>query len=460
MQSILTGVAAEQPRVAPECSLSTTAYRLEVPEVLSLPGRNRVFDCLRIVFALLVILSHTAEIPGNRSRELFTRWFHNGMTFGSIGVDGFFLLSGYLILRSWLMEPRLGSYLQKRLLRIVPGYVVAVALSILILGNLAPATSGFFDHLFGLSFFESVLILGAPVTPPLFPGLHWNVLNGSLWTITYEFTCYLAVALLGMCGLARRKHFWLSLTFTLFALYASPELGRHLMWHGHANHRALRLGTMFLVGGAYWHLRDVIRFRTYLAVIAAALLISCFFCQSLAEPALALLGGYLLFFAGSRDLSVRARFHKFPDISYGLYLYGWPVVCIIIWKLHSTPRTTFIFSSTLAAFLGWLSWHFVERPMLKWKQIPGRGPAMKGPIDGQTSNPKEEATRLKGRPLAETNQDQPVGILQGPHKHDECYNYGQSGADAIDGALAQTSRDCAVTVVNNVSGDSFPAEQK
>ena len=56
-------------------------------------------------------------------------------------------------------------------------------------------------------------------------------------------------------------------------------------------------------------------------------------------------GGYLLFFAGSRNLSVVAHLPKFPDISYGLYLYGWPVVCLIIWKLHSSPGTTFILSS-------------------------------------------------------------------------------------------------------------------
>jgi peptidoglycan/LPS O-acetylase OafA/YrhL len=381
VRSTLTDFAAEQPGFVPEYLRSTTAnpHRLAIPEAVSLPGRNRVFDCLRIVFALLVILSHTSEIPdGNRSRELFTRWFHTGMSFGSIGVDGFFLLSGYLILRSWLMDPHIGSYLQKRLLRIVPGYVVAVAVTILILGSLAPAASGFFDHLFGLGFFESVLILGAPVTPPLFPGLHWHVLNGSLWTITYEFACYLAVALLGACGLARRKYFWLALTVIFFVLYASPELGRYLVWHGHANLRALRLGTMFLVGGAYWHLRDVIPFRAYLSVIAAVLLISCFFSQSLAEPAVAVFGGYLLFFAGSRNLSVVAHLPKFPDISYGLYLYGWPVVCLIIWKLHSSPGTTFILSSTLAACLGWLSWHYVERPMLKWKQAPQRGAVSRG----------------------------------------------------------------------------------
>ena len=66
-------------------------------------GRNHSFDLLRIVFAMLVLLSHAAEIEyGNASHELFSRFTGTQITFGTVGVDGFFLLSGYLIVQSWL----------------------------------------------------------------------------------------------------------------------------------------------------------------------------------------------------------------------------------------------------------------------------------------------------------------------------------------------------------------------
>src|SRR5215469_16057788 len=95
--------------------------------------RNRTFDFLRLFFATLVLLSHAPEITGgNRHRELFDRIAHSGLTFGEIAVDGFFLLSGYLILKSWLADPKLMDYLRKRFLRIVPGYVVAVIVSVLL----------------------------------------------------------------------------------------------------------------------------------------------------------------------------------------------------------------------------------------------------------------------------------------------------------------------------------------
>jgi len=68
--------------------------------------RNHQFDLLRIFFATLVLLSHAPEITnGNASRELLHRLTHAPMTFGVLGVDGFFVLSGYLIVQSWLGDP-------------------------------------------------------------------------------------------------------------------------------------------------------------------------------------------------------------------------------------------------------------------------------------------------------------------------------------------------------------------
>jgi peptidoglycan/LPS O-acetylase OafA/YrhL len=326
---------------------------------------------MRIGFALFVILAHSAEITdGNESRELLTRIFHNGMTLGAIGVDGFFLLSGYLILASWLSNPKPASYLQKRVLRIVPGYVVAVVTSICVLGLVAPATPGFFSQLINAKFLGSVLILGSPITPPLFPGLHWNILNGSLWTITYEFGCYLVVLFLGVCGLARRRNFWLILTALNFSFFAIPGLSRHLVWHGHAILNAQRLVVMFLVGGCYWHLRTLVQFRLSLALVASVSLTTCLFSPTFAEPAVAMFGSYLLFFLGSRDVELRAYIGKFPDISYGLYLYSWPVICLVLWLLHPPLWLTIAMASTLSACLGWLSWHYVERPMLRKKKEP------------------------------------------------------------------------------------------
>ena len=86
-------------------------------------------DLMRVLFASLVLLAHAPEIAdGNESREIFFRLTH-AMSFGSLGVDGFFLLSGFLIVRSWETNSDHLDYLRRRVLRIVPGYLVAVLAS-------------------------------------------------------------------------------------------------------------------------------------------------------------------------------------------------------------------------------------------------------------------------------------------------------------------------------------------
>ena len=122
-------------------------------------SRNHQFDLLRIIFAMLVLLSHAPEITdGNASRELFHRFTRAPMTFGTVGVDGFFLLSGYLIVQSWLANPELLNFLRKRVLRIVPGYLVAVFFRTLAVGLLAPGIAHFFRSL-DVHFVRSVVLL-------------------------------------------------------------------------------------------------------------------------------------------------------------------------------------------------------------------------------------------------------------------------------------------------------------
>ena len=340
--------------------------------------RNKTFDLLRIAFALFVLLSHAFELTdGNRSRELLTHFAHSRLSLGEVGVDGFFLLSGFLIVQSWAADPRLGDFLIKRVLRIVPGYVVAVVLSVVVVGLLAPTGPHFFTRYWlSRSFYlPPIAMLSFPLGPPVFPGEPQHAINGSLWTISYEFRCYLLVALLGFCRVIRKPFAWAGLTAFCLLAFGSYRLHTLLTWHSH--HLLLgdtfftfRLGSVFLVGGCFFLFRERIPFRPALALLAGALLLLCQLRPSTAEPGIEIFGGYLLFYLGQlRDFSP-PLLRRLPDISYGLYLYGWPVQCLWIYFLHGSPWVTFVMSSLICAALGWLSWIFVERPALKLKPHP------------------------------------------------------------------------------------------
>jgi peptidoglycan/LPS O-acetylase OafA/YrhL len=339
-------------------------------------NRNHQFDLLRILFATLVLLAHAPEITdGNMSRELLHRFTGAPrLTFGTVGVDGFFLLSGYLIAGSWLGDPEFFNFLRKRVLRIVPGYLVAVVLSTFAVGILAPGVEHFFaglnEHLL-----ISVVLLNSPATPPVFPGLHHVEVNGALFTIGYEFRCYLLVALLGLGGLLRRPIVCLVAAGLLLSSLVYPAVFLQMHWPRHVEALlglpdvVFRLTGVYLVGVCFYLFRNRLVFRPWLGWPAACVLVGVFaMAPSFGELALVLCGGYLMFYLGRMRLPCLSGMSRFPDISYGIYLYGWPVEALWIWFHRGSPWITFFVSTIICFGLGWLSWHFVERPALTLKR--------------------------------------------------------------------------------------------
>ena len=335
-------------------------------------SRNRTLDLLRIVFALMVLYSHAYEIPGHGNSEVSAA-LHPFLSLGTLGVIGFFVLSGSLIVQSWLRTPVWAEYLWKRVLRIVPGYLVAVVISVIVAGLVAPGVPHFFQRLPSARFFASIAALSGPMTPPVYPGLVTGGVNNSLWTITYEFRCYLLVGILATLGIFRYRIGWLVLSVVIFGASFSRPLIVRFSWEPHLFQGdfglLVRLVSVFLLGGCFGIYRDRIPYNAALAFSAAAGIVAVFWLHG-PEQLIYFFGAYLTFYAASLKLTFLQSARELPDISYGMYLYGWPVESLVLNFLHLPALVTFAFSSLICAALGWLSWHFVERPMLQLKIGP------------------------------------------------------------------------------------------
>ena len=87
------------------------------------------FDFIRLVAALLVLVSHQFALQG-----LPEPGVQGLYSLGGLGVLVFFSISGYLVAQSWLNDPHWLRFAARRLLRIVPGLLVVMVACTFILG--------------------------------------------------------------------------------------------------------------------------------------------------------------------------------------------------------------------------------------------------------------------------------------------------------------------------------------
>jgi peptidoglycan/LPS O-acetylase OafA/YrhL len=131
--------------------------------------------------------------------------------------------------------------------------------------------------------------------------------------------------------------------------------------------KSIRLCAAFCCGGAFYLFRDRISYTRNAAIAATAVLLPLMFICRVAETALLILGGYLLFcFAFKVKSQKLNRIGREVDLSYGIYLYAWPIQNLLIWYYRSniSPTLLFAITTTMASAMAYASWSLVEAPFL------------------------------------------------------------------------------------------------
>ena len=330
-------------------------------------GRDNNIQLLRLVAAAAVMVFHSFVFTGHMGEDPVFR--ATGTTDSSvIGVDCFFVLSGFLVTRSWLTRPGLAAFAAARVLRIYPALFVAVALSIVLAGVSTTVPWGAFitspvtiDFAWrnALAWEVRYLLPGAFLENP-YPG----AVNGSLWTLPVELRLYVAVAIAGMAGLLARADRCAAALIALVALFAwKPEwLPLDPNTPGVRN-----LALLFGLGA----LAYVARNRVPLSLTAFAIAVAVF----IVNP-----GGWgrglwftLTVAYGTLVLAYHPRiqwraYNRVGDYSYGLYVYAFPVQQTIVAHVPGlAPIELFAMSFAVTLGLAAASWHALERPVLALK---------------------------------------------------------------------------------------------
>ncbi|MDB5425030.1 MAG: acyltransferase 3 [Phenylobacterium sp.] len=333
-------------------------------------GRPSGFDYLRIVLSVSIVVWHTVQILGGNAAAAA---FMTGPLRPLVGciLPAFFALSGFLVAGSFERND-LPGFLTLRGLRIFPALMVEVVISALLLGPLlttAPWREYFTDPLFHRYFLNVTGWIHYEL-PGLF--LHnpaGRTVNEQLWTVPFELECYLAIAAIGVIGLARRPwlFFWL-----LVAVSAGRDLYGVMTDHNAAIAAATpgrMLVLSFLLGVCLYLLRKRIPFNGPLFAVAVVLSwIFQSFEQTIYLSPLPVV--YVTIYLGLLDPR-RIFLIRSADYSYGIYLYGWPVQQAVaevfpglrVWWLHLP------LSLALTGVCAYLSWHLVETHVLNRKKV-------------------------------------------------------------------------------------------
>lgn len=329
--------------------------------------RDNNFDALRLIAASSVIFSHSFLIAeGTDRHEPLVVLTDRQAILGHVGVFVFFVISGFLVTQSYETTGSPLRYLAKRALRIFPGLFAALLISAFVIGPVVTALTlaAYFQRteVYAYVVGNAALNLAIHELPGVLfannpAGLE---VNGSLWTLRYEFMMYLMVMLLGMARLLELR--WLLAVLALGLAYHHIEALAFLDALGGW------VLAFFAVGMVLYKLRGTSVFDDRIALAAlAGLALSVPLRQFI--PLFPLFGGYLaIYLALDRRLPVIPA-TRFGDLSYGLYIYGWPAEEMVVWASGGRASwwQVFLIALPLAGLIAFLSWRFVEQPMLRLK---------------------------------------------------------------------------------------------
>ena len=338
-----------------------------------LADRDNNFDILRLAAATMVLVGHSFFLAGHS--EPLVPLTDAGLAYG--GVLVFFAISGFLVTRSWLNEPRFLPFAAKRGLRIMPGLVVALVLTAYAFGLLT-TTTGRLEYLSQSDPAEYVaersLMLGYHTVqgrlfgfpedslPGVFEANPEPAVNGPLWTLPVEVSAYAVLALGGLLLLRRR--WFIRIGATVLFIGA----GVLVVWTGGG--MAASLFAVFAGGVLLYMLRDRLKLSVGLFAAAVALWVASYQLPLVAQAVLTgLTLPYAVVFLALRGLD-RMRWLTRPgDLSYGIYIYAWPVGQIVIDGSGTrNPAVVIALSGVLTYILAFASWRAIERPALRLKR--------------------------------------------------------------------------------------------
>lgn len=362
-------------------------------------NRSTGFDYMRIVLAVAITMYHAVGMAHGFQAQLAVAdgpW--NWLIMSWLAM--FFALSGYLVAGSLDRTRSLVTFAGLRALRIYPALMVDTLFSALVLGTVFTTLplSDYFASPVLHRYFWNIIGHVHFYLPGVFEDHPHTKVNGQLWTVPYELLCYLALGLLALTGIYRRRWLFLGATVLGCVVLFANDL-RH-EWPTVFGVTGRNLVLCFLAGACVHLFRDKVRWSPGLFAVA----VGAYFAIN-AVPVAAYLAplpiAYMTVYLGLTNPPKFSLLNT-GDYSYGVFLYGSPIeqavyaVLRLIWpNLEIGWWVLYPASFPLIILFAVGSWHLVEKRALAQKHLLYKLETVRWPWSKRSKEPAEPPPKTR-----------------------------------------------------------------
>lgn len=332
----------------------------------SIQSQENNYTLIRLLLAASVIYYHSFFLSNNRTH---VDWLSHALSpisgVGDLAVQAFFFLSGLFVTQSFFRDRNSAYFFTKRLLRVWPGLFVCLVITATISCLLSQPKhifqyfgfSGLYDYILSNARFDLVWYI-----PGVFSGMPYESINGSIHTLPLEMKMYMVLAVVGFMGfLSRRWLIIVSGVVLLSSIIWLPDSHLKLMI---LNAEYSRMAAvMFFAGvvvfGIARHFTPCLYQGLILAMLGWATqnILHTVFFYLFVIWAIVYLG---------QNSAIRKVITPRQDLSYGMYIYGYPCQQFIVFSTssHIDPYLLTIVSLLLTFFFAFFSWRWIEKPAI------------------------------------------------------------------------------------------------
>lgn len=349
-------------------------------------GKNNNLNLIRLIAAFMVMYMHSLALCiADQSKDImYTLTFHKALS-GQVAVDIFFVISGFLIYRSYDRGNNVWKYLKARFLRIWPLLALFILLTAFIIGPMYTVYTreeyfavSMKDYLMNLLFASSYTRLHG-----VFLSHISKSINGSIWTLRFEVICYIMVLFVLPVFRRWKKGIFpfilvIVAGYVFFTYGCAQELFLGMSKEPFVN--LFRLTLHFAMGIMYYLYRDEIKLdrKKLLIALGVQILITFFFDF---EIAFALAGSYIIMYLGFQNYKISRAYDKVGDLSYGVYIWSFLVQQLVVeymgyfpeeningfYVMTMDPYVNLALSTLIVVPLAFVSWQCFEKQLLKLK---------------------------------------------------------------------------------------------